>query len=109
VTQQYLHAIAEGDGPAACGVLDKASQQALIARLGVAGNCLDAIQAASRELSAEQKSSLTELEVEDATAHGNNGSAHVRLSPEVARLTGVRGGTVSLVRTELHWGITGLS
>lgn len=106
VSEQYLQGIADGDGPMACSLLDAPSQRALIAAQGVSGSCLDAVEAASKSLSADEQAALRNAEIAAVEADGDVGSAEVDLSERVEAVTGLVGGRISLDRTEKHWGIT---
>jgi hypothetical protein len=106
VSVEYLRGIAAGDGPAACGLLDAASQQALIATHAAASSCLQAVEAASDSLSPDDRAALEDVEIRDVEVAGNTGTAHVELSEAARAATGLADGRITLDRVEAHWGIS---
>ncbi|TYP87859.1 hypothetical protein [Blastococcus xanthinilyticus] len=107
VAETYLAALADGDGPRACSLMDTATQQTLIGAHGGTGDCLAAVKGAAEALSSAQKEELSGAELGEVAVDGNSASVRVELAAELAALAGADDGVLALARQEGHWGITG--
>ena len=74
----YLKAVAEGDGPKACGRLTPAAQRQLVASVFGARDCNQAVDLFAERLPDRVKSRMRDPEIEDVEVDGSRATVRVK-------------------------------